>query len=1142
MLIEMITSSSSTTWLDSLPGPARALMIAELVEQTQTLHLIICQHQQEADQLMEELIFFQPNLKGHIHLFRDWETLPYDQFSAPEEITAQRLALLAKLPLLTQGVVITSLNNLMQRLPPKNYIQQHSFLLRVGETLNLTQTQQHLTQMGYRHVNEVMVPGEFATRGAIMDIFPSGSTLPFRIDLFDNEVDTIRTFSPESQLSIDKISSIDLLPAREYPFGQTNIEHFQQAWSTHFPTSQPKHCLPYQKVSEGNLFAGIDYYFPLFFAETATLFDYLPHDSQIFCGSGLGPLADAFWKEVMTRYEQRRHDIARPIVAPDTLWLKPNLLFEKINTFKQYRNKEIAQSTAISIPQRIEVNHRLTSPLAPLIDFQRTTGHHILIVAESLGRKEAVKNIFQRCQLPLTDIDTWKDFLTKPTRFAVTLGYIGSSINFDDSSLTLLTENDLLGHKVIQRHKGNKTDTPQHNQTFIKSIAELDIGDPVVHLEHGIGRYRGLTRMTLGDQHNEFFTIEYQQGNKLYVPISALHLISRYSTSQSEHAPLHMLGTEAWAKTKKKALMKAYDVAAELLGIYAQREAFHGQAFTLHTQDNDSFADGFPFEETEDQQAAIDAVLADLESIKPMDRIICGDVGFGKTEVAMRASFVTVHNHHQVAILVPTTLLAEQHGQNFMDRFAQWPVNIQVLSRFKTPKEQKEILAGLTSGQVDIVIGTHKLLQEDIQFHRLGLLVIDEEHRFGVRQKEKLKKYKSKVNILTMTATPIPRTLNMSMANLRDFSIIATPPQRRLAIKTFVFEKKQALVMEAIERELHRGGQVFFLHNDVKSIEYCAQELREWLPHTSIRVAHGQMPERELENIMTDFYHQRFTILVCSTIIETGIDIPSANTIIIDRADKLGLAQLHQLRGRVGRSYHQAYAYLLYPSKDALTKDAQKRLEAIATLGELGAGFALATHDLEIRGAGELLGEEQSGQMNEVGFSLYLDLMEKAVRDLKSGKTPNDELPIEKNNEIDLGLPALIPDDYLPDVHYRLGFYKRIADATSLEALESIELEMIDRFGLLPQPTKNLFATMELKHAIKAMGIDKLKVNRDYIKIDFSSTTSVNPLTLIKLVQARPTTYKLIGQHQLQIRVASLEPETRVAVVHQQLNLLQGKS
>lgn len=1139
MLIKTLKLSSPTTVLDPLPGPARALMIAELVEETQALHLIICQHQHEAEQIKQELFFFQPKLDGCVHLFPDWETLAYDQFSPPKEITAQRLALLAKLPLLVRGVVIVTLGTLMQRLPPKNYIQQHSFSLSVGEKLDLTQTQQHLIHLGYQHVSEVMTPGEFAIRGAIIDIFPSGSTLPYRIDLFDNDVDTIRTFSPESQLSIDKLACIHLLPAREYPFDKTSIQHFQHAWKTLLPTVKPESCQPYRSVSEGKVFAGIDYYFPLFFDTVSTLFDYIPSDARFFCSAGLGLMADAYWKDISTRYEQGRHDITRPILSPDTLWLKPNQLFERINTFKQYRIKETGHHPSISTPQHIEVNHRLASPLGPLIEFQHQTQHCILVVAESLGRKEVVKNLFQRCQIPLTELEGWNNFLAKPTAFAVTLGSLSSSISFHQPAITVLTENDLLGHKVIQRRKHDKT-TETNQQTFIKSIAELAIGDPVVHLEHGIGRYIGLTRMTLGDQHNEFFTIEYQHSNKLYVPISSLHLISRYSTSQSEHAPLHALGTDTWAKTKKKALMKAYDVAAELLGIYAQREAFHGEAFSLHTQDYDSFSDGFIFEETEDQQAAINAVLNDLQSTKPMDRIVCGDVGFGKTEVAMRGAFVTVHNQHQVAILVPTTLLAEQHGQNFIDRFAQWPVNIQVLSRFKTPKEQKEIVAGLADGKVDIVIGTHKLLQEDIKFHRLGLLIIDEEHRFGVRQKEKLKKYKSKVNILTMTATPIPRTLNMSMANLRDFSIIATPPQKRLAIKTFVFEKKQTIVVEAIERELHRGGQVFFLHNDVKSIEYCAQELREWVPQASIRVAHGQMPERELENIMTDFYHQRFTILVCSTIIETGIDIPSANTIIMDRADKLGLAQLHQLRGRVGRSHHQAYAYLLYPNKDALTKDAQKRLEAISTLGELGAGFALATHDLEIRGAGELLGEEQSGQMNEVGFSLYLDLIEKAVRDLKSGKTPNYDLPVDKNNEVDLGLPALIPDDYLPDVHHRLGFYKRIADASSLETLEAIELEMIDRFGLLPQPAKNLFASMELKYIIKTIGIDKLRINREHIKIDFSSTTSVNPLTLIKLVQARPNTYKLVGQHQLQIRLSSPEPKERLVIVKQCLDLING--
>ncbi|MCD8524384.1 MAG: transcription-repair coupling factor [Gammaproteobacteria bacterium] len=818
-------------------------------------------------------------------------------------------------------------------------------------------------------------------------------------------------------------------------------------------------------------------------------------------------------------------------MPPNRLWLSAEEIFVALKKCVRYKILAPEHSKK-TLPM-------LDNGTLNILNQAHLKNYRILIAAESAGRKDLIKTQLNKQGKQTHDIATWADFLSSHNNLCVTIAPIWMGVELEKNQLAIISEYELT-HKKIQQRKKNQPDNARTPQLIYHSVAELNIGDPVVHIEHGIGRYLGLQVLTIGQMTNEFVALEYQHGNKLFIPVSNLHLISRYSAGNIEQAPLHTLGSDQWGKARKKAMEKAHDAAAELLSIYAKRELSSTEPMFMDNANYEQFCQGFPFEETPDQAEAIRAVLQDLQSKRPMDRVICGDVGFGKTEVAMRAAFIAVMNHQQVAILVPTTLLAEQHGENFNNRFSAWPVKVAVLCRFKTEKEQKTIIDELKTGKIDIVIGTHKLLQEDVRFHGIGLLIIDEEHRFGVRQKEKFKKLKAKVNILTMTATPIPRTLNMAMSKLRDFSMIATPPAKRLSIKTFLHERQTTIITEAIERELHRGGQVFFLHNNVATIEQCAEELKRLLPQTSIRLAHGQMSERELETIMADFYHQRFSVLVCTTIIETGIDIPTANTIIMDRADKLGLAQLHQLRGRVGRSHHQAYAYLLYPSTENLGADAQKRLDAIASLGDLGAGFQLASHDLEIRGAGELLGEEQSGQIQEVGFSLYLELVEKAIHTLKNGGKPLDTLNFGKEYDVDIGLPALIPENFMPDVHARLAFYQRFSDAKSKSDLEQLHVEIIDRFGLLPPTLKNLISTHEIKLDCQRLGIKKLSANKHFIKVEFSLSTPINPMTLITLVQSKPNLYQLPNPHSFKANMDEHADEQRVEKIYALLKMIKN--
>jgi transcription-repair coupling factor (superfamily II helicase) len=1142
----------------NLSGSSMALAISCAARAHTSLSLVVTHDRLTANQLENALKFFAPELE--ILSFPDWETLPYDNFSPHQDIISDRLHTLSRLSTLTQGVLIAPISTLLQRLPPKGYVDGNSLRVQCQDKINLDDMRRRLEHSGYRCVAQVMEHGEFAVRGSILDLYPMGSELPYRLDLFGDEIDTIRTFDPDTQRTIDKIEKIDLLPAREFPLTEAAITRFRQNWREQF-SGNPIACPVYQDVSQGFCPPGVEYYLPLFFEQTATLLEYLPNDTLIFQVENIHQQAEHFWEEINERYEQGRHDVTRPLLPPAQLYLSVNDLFAQFNLRAQISLQQ--QSSGMfdfateALPD-LAINHRAEQPLHKLKSFLENPhppfGHplpkgegipRILFCAESAGRREALLNLLQPTPIVPSKEETffdlklcnsWQEFLNNKQALAITVAPLENGLCLIDPTIAVITETELFGQQVMQRRrrKAKQFDS----DAVVRNLAELSIGSPVVHIDHGVGRYQGLQTLKLNEQEGEFLILEYAGGDKLYVPVSSLHLISRYSGVDLEHAPLHRLGTDQWDKAKRKAAEQVRDVAAELLDIYARRAARVGHAFTAPDTQYQQFAAGFPFEETADQQQAIEQVIQDMTSGKSMDRLICGDVGFGKTEVAMRAAFLAVQDGKQVAILVPTTLLAQQHYQSFRDRFAEWPIQIEAVSRFRTAQEQKAILNKLEAGSLDIIIGTHKLIQKDVKFKNLGLLIIDEEHRFGVQQKEKLKALRAEVDILTLTATPIPRTLNMAMSGLREFSIIATPPARRLSIKTFVRERNKNLIREAIVRELLRGGQIYFLHNEVVSIERVAEEVTSLVPEARVGIAHGQMHERELERVMTEFYHRHYNVLVCTTIIETGIDVPTANTIIMDRADKFGLAQLHQLRGRVGRSHHQAYAYLMTPPKKSMTADAIKRLDAISALEDLGAGFTLATHDLEIRGAGELLGEEQSGNMQAIGFSLYMELLDRAVTALKSGKRPELDKPLNYGTEIDLQIPALIPESYVPDVHTRLVLYKRIASAKDQEGLRELQIEFIDRFGLLPEPVKNLFNLAELKLQAQTLGIRKIECSKQGGRVEFDAHPNVDPGKLIKLVQLHAAIYKFDGPTRLRFTLPQETAEQRIKNVAELLGKL----
>ena len=1086
----------------------------------------------------------------------DWETLPYDNFSPHQDIISQRLATLYQLPMLQRGIVIVPISTLMHRLPPRSYLDGNSLLLDVGEQLDMDQLRKRLESAGYQCVSQVMEHGEFAVRGSLLDLYPMGSNLPYRIDLLDQYCDSIRTFDPETQRSVESIKRIRLMPAREFPINKDDITRFRQAYRTCFE-GDPQKSMIYRDVSNGITPPGIEYYLPLFFTSTQTVYDYLPSNCLVVIAEGVEQAATDFWSEIGERYEQRRHDIERPLLPPTKIFLQANEVFAENRNFPQIAlqrghtdERAGAYNYGTHTAPTLTLVARSSHPSAALVEFINQRQGRFLFAAETAGRRETIIDLLKGCDFYPTTFDNWQSFLNSNVILGIIVMPLEHGLLIDEPRIAVIAESQIFGEQVMQRRR-RKVRGGRDADALVHNLAELHIGAPVVHEEHGVGRYLGLQSLKLGalsgqalnlqNSETEFLTLEYAGGDKLYVPVSSLHLISRYTGAAPENAPLHRLGGEQWQRARRKAAERVHDVAAELLDIYARRAARQGHAFAAPDEQYRAFSAGFPFEETPDQQTAIQDVLNDMVSGKPMDRLVCGDVGFGKTEVAMRAVFMAVQGGKQVAVLVPTTLLAQQHYQNFKDRFADWPVRIEMLSRFRSKKEQDVAMLGINNGTVDIVIGTHKLLQGDITFKNLGLVVIDEEHRFGVRQKERFKALRAEVDVLTLTATPIPRTLNMAVAGLRDLSIIATPPSRRLAVKTFVREWDKGLIQEACLREIKRGGQVYFLHNDVDTIEKMARQIEELVPEAHVRVAHGQMRERDLEHVMFDFYHQRFNVLVCTTIIETGIDVPSANTIIMNRADKFGLAQLHQLRGRVGRSHHRAYAYLIIPQRSLITADAVKRLEAIESLEELGAGFTLATHDLEIRGAGELLGDEQSGQMHEIGFTLYTELLERAVKALKSGKQPNLEQPLDNNAEIDLHIPALIPADYLPDVHTRLVIYKRIANAANEEELRELQVEMIDRFGLLSEPIKNLFQITALKLKARPLGIRKIEAGPATGRIMFGKEPNVDPRTIIQLIQTQTHTYKLDGQDKLRFTLSMPDNTARVDAVNKILDRLTEK-
>lgn len=1104
-----------------LTGCGDSLALASAIKNENRLFVIVTPDNQTALRLEHELAFF---LQGEhpILQFPDWETLPYDVFSPLPQIISERLKTLALLPQVKRGALVVSVTTLMHRLAPREHVLANSFSIKIGDDFNLDLNRLKLESVGYQCVSQVYQHAEFAVRGAIVDLFPMGSKVPFRIELFDEEIESIRTFDPETQRSLEKIEQIQLFPAREFPFTDESIKHFRQAFRAAFPEVSPKNTL-YVDVSKGITPNGIEYYLPLFVEQTAALFDYLPSSAVLVVSDTFDATAQAFYAEADERFQQRKYDIERPVLKPEQLFLSAEELATRTAAFARITldNNETVNGIAFAchpLPN-VTLDAKLNEPAKALQQFIQAFDGKILFVAESAGRREALIDKLRSYKITVKQVDSWQAFLTSevsPCMLVAPMEYglwLGPDQN-KSPAIAIITESLLSGEKVLQRRRRRKS-AARELENIVNNLNELTIGSPVVHQEHGVGRYLGLQTLEVGGIKAEFLTLEYAHNDKLYVPVSSLHVIGRYTGMSPENAPLHKLGGDQWGKLKSKAIARIRDVAAELLEIHAKRALKKGHAFVIEDADYQAFADAFPFEETPDQQSAIETILEDMASPHPMDRVICGDVGFGKTEVSMRAAFIAVQSGKQVAVLVPTTLLAQQHYQNFRDRFADWPVRVEVMSRFVSPKQQKQIAEELADGKVDIVIGTHTLLSNELKYKALGLVVIDEEHRFGVRQKEHFKKMRSELDLLTLTATPIPRTLNMAMAGLRDISIIASPPPNRHAIKTFISEWVDAQIREACLREIKRGGQVFFLHNEVKSMDKMARQLAELIPEARIEIAHGQLPERELERIMLDFYHQRFNLLLCSTIIESGIDIPSANTIIIDRADKLGLAQLHQLRGRVGRSHHRAYAYFIVPPKSLMSKDAMKRLEAVEASGDLGAGFMLSSHDMEIRGAGELLGDDQSGQIQEIGFSLYTELLERAVNSLKSGKQPELDTPMNRGAEVDLQTAALIPEDYLPDIHARLVLYKRISSADTLVDLHELQVEMIDRFGLLPEPVKTLFSVTELKQKAEKLGIKKIEANIGGGRIIFTSEPNINTEQLITLIQTQAQCYKFDGVDKL---------------------------
>lgn len=1120
------------------------------------LKVVLTQDAEQALRLQTAWRFFRPH--DTAVFLPDWETLPYERFSPHQDLVSERLSALWQIKSGAADVLFVPVATAMQKLPPVPFLAGRTFWLKTGQTLDIGRLKTDLVDAGYNHVSHVVAAGEFAVRGGIVDLFPMGSEMPYRIDLFDDEIDSIKTFDTDTQRTISPVSEIRLLPAHEFPTDSEAQKIFRSRFREEVD-GNPNDAAVYKAVSNGHFGAGVEYYLPLFFEnELETLFDYIGEDALFVSLGDVHAEANRFWSDVKSRYAMAQGDETYPPLLPQHLYLSADVFAGRLKNYGQVLPDVSGKEH--TLPD-LAVNRQSDEPLQALKDFQTTFDGRILLCAESLGRRETMLGFLQQNGLKAKPVSDWQGFLSAheplmitvaPLAYGFKLGGLQSPSQQQptptseeegkavaaQSAIAVITESDLYQYVARSRVHNRRKKHAAVSDGLLRDLAEINIGDPVVHEEHGIGRYMGLVTMDLGGETNEMMLLEYAGEAQLYVPVSQLHLISRYSGQAHENVALHKLGSGAWNKAKRKAAEKARDTAAELLNLYAQRAAQSGHKFEINELDYQAFADGFGYEETEDQAAAIAAVIKDLTQAKPMDRLVCGDVGFGKTEVALRAAFVAVMGGKQVAVLAPTTLLVEQHAQNFADRFADFPVKVASLSRFNNSKATKAALEGMADGTVDIVIGTHKLVQDDIKFKNLGLVIIDEEHRFGVRQKEQLKRLRANVDILTMTATPIPRTLSMALEGLRDFSLITTAPSRRLAVKTFVKPFSEGSVREAVLRELKRGGQVFFLHNEVDTIENMRERLETLLPEARIGVAHGQLRERELEQVMRDFLQQRFNVLLCSTIIETGIDIPNANTIIINRADKFGLAQLHQLRGRVGRSHHQAYAYLLTP--EYITKDAEKRLDAIAAADELGAGFTLAMQDLEIRGAGEILGEGQSGEMIQVGFTLYTEMLKQAVRDLKKGRQPDLDAPLGITTEIKLHSPALLPESYCPDIHERLVLYKRLAVCETVQQINAIHEELVDRFGLPEQPVKTLIESHHLRLAAKELGIDAIDATSEAVTVTFGKHHQIDPTEIILLIQTDKK-YRLAGADKLKFTAQMEDVEARIKTVKSVLKTLKER-
>ncbi len=1125
--------------LPQLSGSADALAIAQLAGRGRMI-AVITANPIDAKRLQDEITWLAPGLR--LHLLPDWETLPYDSFSPHQDLISERLSTLYAITRSEADVVLVPASTALYRMAPPAFLAAYTFFLKQGEQLDVEQLRMQMAVAGYAHVTQVVSPGEFSVRGGLVDLYPMGSPLPYRIDLFDNEVESIKTFDPDTQRTVYPVKEIRLLPAREFPLDDKGRSRFRGQFREIFE-GDPTRATIYKDVTNGIAPAGIEYFLPLFFEDVATLFDYLPADTPVLLHRDVPGTIAEFWRDTRSRYDLLKGDRTRPVMQPEKLFLSDEAFFLALKSHPRLvlGDSDDADSAgtpaALPLPD-IAVERKASDPLYKLKAFCASFSGRVLLLADSPGRRETMAEYLAEYGVKPEASADFDGFTASDAAIALGTAPLGAGFILPHARLAIVTETELYAAtaRTRSRRDNRKAATMEG---WLRDLSELKVGDPVVHVSHGIGRYLGLIHMNLGEGETEFLHLEYNGGDKLYVPVSQLHVITRYAGSDPENLDLHRLGSGQWEKAKKKAAMQVRDTAAELLSLYAQRAARPGHRFDFKQHDLEAFAEAFGFETTPDQQAAIDAVVTDMKSGRPMDRLVCGDVGFGKTEVALRAAFIAVADGKQVVVLCPTTLLAEQHYQTFADRFADWPIKIAELSRFKSAKEQTEALLQLGEGKVDIIIGTHRLLQKDVVFKRLGLVIIDEEHRFGVRQKEALKQLRSEVDILTLTATPIPRTLGLAMEGLREFSVIATAPQKRLAIKTFVQRWSKGIVREAVLREFKRGGQVYFLHNEVDTIENMRNDLAELLPEARIVVGHGQLPERELERVMRDFTQQRANLLLCTTIIETGINIPTANTIIMNRADRFGLAQLHQLRGRVGRSHHQAYAYLLTDANAKPSAQALKRLEAIAMMDELGSGFYLAMHDLEIRGAGEVLGEHQSGEIQQIGFSLYTEMLKHAVRDLQAGKEPDLSQPLEVVSEINLHTPALLPTEYCPDVQERLTLYKRLANCDAETELRDLQEELIDRFGDLPPQTVALLETHRMRLLLKPWDVQKLDASDAQISIQFGKAAPIDPVKVIFLIQKDRST-KMSGPDKLIRRVSLPDLKQRVKAVRELLEAVKA--